>query len=136
MCGQNRVSDEWILHQFSLNDINPSAKVWPLVVGAVAYALQEGLAEFHQSGKISFDDMVCYPASLAEIPVCQFDHVIIDEAQDLNKAQLRLVRRACHPDTVTGHKASPFRDAKIRQKIHSLAVFAGEITSQVGGSAS
>jgi hypothetical protein len=37
---------------------------------------------------------------------------------------------------VTGHKDSPFRDAKIRQKTHSLAVFAGEITAQAGGSAS
>ncbi len=88
-----------LIDQFSLNDINPSAKVWPLVVGAVVYALQEGMVEFRQSGKISFDDMVCYPAALAEIPVRQFDHVIIDEAQDLNKAQLRLVQRACHPDT-------------------------------------
>jgi DNA helicase-2/ATP-dependent DNA helicase PcrA len=88
-----------LIDQFSLNDINPAAKVWPLVVEAVAYALEEGLAAFHQLGKISFDDMVCFPAGLAEIPVRQFDHVIIDEAQDLNKAQLRLVQRACHPDT-------------------------------------
>src|SRR6266700_3657728 len=88
-----------LIDQFSLNDINPAAKVWPLVVEVVAYALEGGLAEFRQSGKISFDDMVCFPAGLAEIPVRQFDHVIIDEAQDLNKAQLRLVQRACHPDT-------------------------------------
>jgi len=88
-----------LIDQFSLHDINPSAKVWPLVVWAVAYALEEGLAEFRQSGKISFDDMVCYPAGLTEVPVRQFDHVIIDEAQDLNKAQLRLVQRACHLDT-------------------------------------
>lgn len=88
-----------LIDQFSLNDINPGAKVWPLVVEAVAYALETGLAEFHQSGKISFDDMVCFPAGLVEIPVRQFDHVIIDEAQDLNKAQLRLVQRACHAET-------------------------------------
>jgi DNA helicase II / ATP-dependent DNA helicase PcrA len=88
-----------LIDQFSLNDINPAAKVWPLVVEAVAYALETGLAEFHQSGKISFDDMVCFPAGLVEIPVRQFDHVIIDEAQDLNKAQLRLVQRACHAET-------------------------------------
>ena len=88
-----------LIDQFSLNDINPAAKVWPLVVEVVAYALEGGLAEFRQSGKISFDDMVCFPAGLAEIPVRQFDHVIIDEAQDLSKAQLRLVQRACHPDT-------------------------------------
>jgi DNA helicase II / ATP-dependent DNA helicase PcrA len=88
-----------LIDQFSLGEINPDSKVWPLVVQCVPTVLEEGKAVFRDTGLISFDDMVCYPASMPEISVPKYDHIIIDEAQDLNKAQLRLVTRACQERT-------------------------------------
>jgi superfamily I DNA/RNA helicase len=88
-----------LIDQFSLGEINPDSKVWPLVVQCVPTVLEEGKAAFRDTGLISFDDMVCYPASMSEISVPKYDHIIIDEAQDLNKAQLRLVMRACQERT-------------------------------------
>lgn len=88
-----------LIEQFSLNDINPVSPVFPLVAQCVPYVLGEGRTAFHETGLISFDDMVCFPASMPEISIPKYDHIIIDEAQDLNKAQLRLVMRACHDGT-------------------------------------
>lgn len=47
-------------------------------------------------GEIDFDDMIWLPARL-DLKVKQFDRVFVDEAQDLNAAQLDLVLRTRKP---------------------------------------
>jgi superfamily I DNA/RNA helicase len=48
-------------------------------------------------GRISFDDMLFIPAALGfAIPL--YDWVIVDEAQDMNLAQLKIARQACKAD--------------------------------------
>lgn len=47
-------------------------------------------------GRISFDDMLFIPAALGfALPL--YDWVIVDEAQDMNLAQLLLAQKACRP---------------------------------------
>lgn len=48
-------------------------------------------------GTIDLDDMIWIPAS-QNIPVQTFHRVIVDEAQDLNRAQMVLIKKACRKD--------------------------------------
>lgn len=46
---------------------------------------------------VDFCDMVWLPLVDENIEVPQFDHVFVDEVQDLNRGQLALITRACKP---------------------------------------
>lgn len=47
--------------------------------------------------KISFDDMVCMPVE-DDLPCHKYDVLFVDEAQDLNPAQLELILKSIKPD--------------------------------------
>lgn len=48
-------------------------------------------------GSVDYDDMVWLPVTNDTIEVPQYDFVMVDEVQDLNAGQLKLVRAACAP---------------------------------------
>jgi DNA helicase-2/ATP-dependent DNA helicase PcrA len=50
-----------------------------------------------QTGTIDFDDMLWYCAT-GQVNSEQHDYMFIDEAQDLNKAQLEFIKRSTKPD--------------------------------------
>lgn len=69
----------------------PTRGNWDLVQEGVAKILEQGLNDAKHS--ISYDDMVWLPTVL-NLPVKGFNFLFIDEAQDLNQAQLALVLKA------------------------------------------
>ncbi len=89
-----------LVDEFDLTDIKLTSLVWPFVVLAVAYAIEEGksqfLGPFHL---LNYDDMLYYPNVLPGVPVRQYDHVLVDEAQDTSRASLELMMKACHTNT-------------------------------------
>jgi DNA helicase II / ATP-dependent DNA helicase PcrA len=86
-----------LIEDFDLNDIKQSSLAWPFVVKAVAYALKEGLRQFvGPEHLVSFDDMIYYPNIVPDVPIRQYDHVVVDEAQDTSRASLELMLKACH----------------------------------------
>lgn len=64
---------------------------WNFLQTAVVAVLTRGIESAAQH--ISYEDMVWLPVQL-DIPVANYDFLCVDEAQDLNKAQLELVLRA------------------------------------------
>lgn len=64
--------------------------------GMLPGILKEGIRQFQNAGIISFDDMVWLPVVL-NLPAKQYGWVFIDEAQDLNAAQLALVLKCVKP---------------------------------------
>lgn len=54
--------------------------------------LKEGINKFNSCGEYSFNDQVWLP-SILKLKFNTYDHVLVDEAQDLNKAQLSLILR-------------------------------------------
>lgn len=105
-----------LIEDFDL-DITQSSLVWPFVVGAVAYALKEGLRQFlGPEHLVSFDDMIYYPNLLADVPIRQYDHVVVDEAQDTSRASLELMLKACHADSQVFFIGDP---------LQSIYLFAG-----------
>jgi hypothetical protein len=86
-----------LIDEFDLEDISPTKLVWPFVVRAVGTAISEGKRQFLEAEHlISFDDMIYLPNALVGVPVRQYDHVIVDEAQDTSRASLELMMKACH----------------------------------------
>lgn len=69
----------------------PTFGDWDFIGAAVTEVLNKGVK---LAGEIiSYEDMVWLPSSL-DLPVASYDFLCVDEAQDLNKAQLELVMRA------------------------------------------
>lgn len=86
-----------LVEEFDLTDILLNSPVWPLVCHAVNYALEAGLQQFlGPKHLVSFDDMIYLPNVIQGVPVRQYDHVIVDEAQDTSRASLELMLKACH----------------------------------------
>lgn len=70
------------------------ARIQPVV----RYILTQGLREAEEQTAIDFLDMIWLPYVWKLQPE-PFDWIFIDEAQDLNAAQLSLVRKMAHPGT-------------------------------------
>jgi DNA helicase II / ATP-dependent DNA helicase PcrA len=70
---------------------------WPLLARGVEIVVNGGAQEYVDLGRIDFTDMVFLPLHL-NLPPAMYDWIFIDEAQDLNAAQLELVLRACKTD--------------------------------------
>jgi DNA helicase II / ATP-dependent DNA helicase PcrA len=86
-----------LVEDFDLVDISISSLHWPFVVNAVRFALKEGLAQFLAPEHfVAFDDMIYFPSIIEGVPVRQYDHVVVDEAQDTSRAALELMLKACH----------------------------------------
>jgi len=64
---------------------------WDFIQTAVCHILEYGIHISRES--ISYEDMVWLPNTL-NLPVSDYDFLCVDEAQDLNKAQLELVLKA------------------------------------------
>jgi superfamily I DNA/RNA helicase len=69
----------------------PITSNWRFWQEAVGDILQQGMSETEY--QISFDDMVWLP-NVMELPINKADFLFVDEAQDLNQAQLQIVMRA------------------------------------------
>jgi DNA helicase-2/ATP-dependent DNA helicase PcrA len=63
----------------------------------VTLCLDEGAAEAKHHGIIDFTDMIWLPHRW-DLQTDTYPHIFVDEAQDLNAAQLDLVHRACATD--------------------------------------
>jgi len=63
-------------------------------VAKLALAARDAAKERDPQGRISFDDMIYLPVALRLVRPW-YDMVIIDEAQDMNAAQILLARGAC-----------------------------------------
>jgi len=89
-----------LVEEFDLQDIKPNSLVWPFVVQAVIYVIEEGKNQFlGPEHLLNYDDMIYYPNVLPGVPIRQYDHILVDEAQDTSKASLELMMQACHKDT-------------------------------------
>jgi DNA helicase-2/ATP-dependent DNA helicase PcrA len=66
---------------------------WPILARGVEALVKSGAYEYQRLGNIDYTDMVFLPIYL-DLPPARYDWVFVDEAQDLNKAQLELVLRA------------------------------------------
>jgi hypothetical protein len=64
--------------------------LWETIWSGVDIVIERGIQQYQRERIIDFNDMVCLPTVLG-LPTPQFDFLLIDEAQDLNKAQLELV---------------------------------------------
>lgn len=69
---------------------------WDFWSQAVTAILERGIYLAQYS--ISFDDMIWLP-NILNLPLDTFDFLCIDEAQDLNKAQLEIIMKATHQDS-------------------------------------
>jgi len=67
----------------------------PIAARVVAEMLELGKQQLEQ-GLISFSDMIYMPAALG-LKMPQYDFIAVDEAQDLNAAQMTLIRKSLAP---------------------------------------
>jgi len=67
------------------------------VVAAAAIKARDAAKEKDEQGRISFDDMIFIPLA-CNLVRPWYSMVVIDEAQDMNYAQLLLAQRACKKD--------------------------------------
>ncbi len=90
----------FLVEEFDLTDIKLTSLIWPFVAQAVIATIEEGTSQFlGPEHLLNYDDMIYYPNILAGVPVRQYDHVIVDEAQDTSRASLELMMQACHKNT-------------------------------------
>lgn len=81
-----------------LHDVEPPAEIErDVFIYHIIDAMEESKRNIKQ---IDFDDMVWMP-NVLKVNVPKFDRVFIDEAQDLNRAQLHLVLKAVQPKPKT-----------------------------------
>ena len=82
-----------VLH-YALDDlmriIACSPALWEPIWRGVRVVIEDGKAQYRRERIIDFNDMVCLPTVLGT-SMPQFDFLLVDEAQDLNRAQLELV---------------------------------------------
>ena len=74
-------------------DIEMKFEYTSMILDLVKSALTLGKAQILKDGIISFGDMVWGPSVLGLEPK-QYDFMMIDEAQDLNRAQMMLIRKS------------------------------------------
>jgi DNA helicase II / ATP-dependent DNA helicase PcrA len=110
-----------LVDAFDLEEINRRSLVWPLVIQAAIAAIEAGKQQFLGARHlVAFDDMVYYPNVIAGVPIRQYEHVVIDEAQDTSRAALELILKACREDTQLFVVGDP------RQSIYLFAGAASE----------
>jgi len=89
-----------LLDAFDLTDIKLTSLLLPFVFDAVLAVIELGKQQFLGPDHLThFDDMIYYPSVLVGVPVRQYDHIIVDEAQDTSRAGLELILKACHKAT-------------------------------------
>ena len=103
----NTCRKEYSKHNLSLNDLTQLMEEYPLEISdylhgkeihlsialeAVKKALQYGIKSYQESHLIDFTDQLWIPLTLGFKPVKQYDWIIVDESQDLNLNQARLIK--------------------------------------------
>jgi DNA helicase-2/ATP-dependent DNA helicase PcrA len=88
-----------VLH-YALDDllciVARNTALWETIWSGVSIVIEMGREQYRREHIIDFNDMVCLPTVLgASLP--QFDFLLVDEAQDLNRAQLELVLACTSP---------------------------------------
>ncbi len=88
-----------VLH-YALDDllhmVARNSALWETIWQGGRVVIEEGKQQYRRERIIDFNDMVCLPTVLgASLP--QFDFLLVDEAQDLNRAQLELVLACTSP---------------------------------------
>lgn len=83
-------------------------------LSTAAYALSKGNSMYTNRGVIDFTDMLYLPAKFS-LPVWSYDVVMVDEAQDLSRAQLDIVLKAA------GHRGRVIAVGDPRQAIQGFA---------------
>src|SRR5260221_6868624 len=68
--------------------------VWDIIWTSVSPVLDLGKKVWIEKGIVDFNDMVYLTARLKEVKVPLYDDVMVDESQDLNRAQLAVIRKA------------------------------------------
>lgn len=88
-----------VVEEFDLTEIKSWSLVWDFVVNAVITVIEEGKKQFlGPEHTVVYDDMIYYP-NIIPMSIRQFDHIIVDEAQDTSRASLELILKACHEKT-------------------------------------
>ncbi|HVI40104.1 MAG TPA: ATP-dependent helicase [Anaerovoracaceae bacterium] len=77
-----------------------------------------------QTKLVDFDDMIWFP-NVLQINVPKFDRVFVDEAQDLNKAQIALVLQAVQPAPKTKRSRAEGRVMVVGDKYQAIYGFRG-----------
>ena len=82
-----------VLH-YALDDllgvVERNPRLWETIWSGVDVVMEMGIEQYQRERIIDFNDMVCLPTVLSTSKP-QFDFLLVDEAQDLNRAQLELV---------------------------------------------
>jgi hypothetical protein len=83
-----------LVEHYALDDLLSirarNSLLWETIWSGVSVVIEQGIEQYQCERIIDFNDMVCLPTVLG-LPTPQFDFIFIDEAQDLNRAQLELV---------------------------------------------
>ncbi len=96
-------TEEHLLHlvlHYALDDLmrviarNPL--LWETIWSGVSVVMEMGIEQYQRERIIDFNDMVCLPTVLGTSKP-QFHFLLVDEAQDLNRAQLELVLACTSP---------------------------------------
>ncbi len=88
-----------VLH-YALDDllgiVERNPLLWETIWSGVGVVMEMGIEQYRRERLIDFNDMVCLPTVLSTSKP-QFDFLLVDEAQDLNRAQLELVLACTSP---------------------------------------
>jgi DNA helicase-2/ATP-dependent DNA helicase PcrA len=83
-----------LIHHYALDEIKQiigrNAPLWNALWRGVRAVITDGKRDYQRKHLIDYNDMVYLPTAL-HTSTPQFDFIFIDEAQDLNRAQLELV---------------------------------------------
>lgn len=88
-------SEEGIMDILNRFKININKEQLPKVIDVCIQAYKHSQ---EITSHIDFDDMVAMPVQL-NIPCKKYDYIFVDEAQDLNPAQIELIAKAMKPDS-------------------------------------
>jgi superfamily I DNA/RNA helicase len=83
-----------LIAHYALDDLERiiarNTPLWEVIWRGVSVVIEAGKEQYRCERIIDFNDMVCLPTVLGT-SMHQFDFLLVDEAQDLNRAQLELV---------------------------------------------
>lgn len=82
-----------VLH-YNLEDIDIyDPNIWPQVRKTVPIILRAGIADYEQTGHVSFNDQIYMPLKL-KLTAPIWDVIMTDECQDLNTMRLQMIKQA------------------------------------------
>lgn len=88
-----------IIHYDLDEKIDIKSSWWSVVVREVWPVIQDGIKEYQMTGVHDFNDQISLPLYL-NVASSLYDVIFVDEAQDLNRARLEMIRRSIKPGGV------------------------------------